>query len=311
MSISANYGPPADREQGIAVLREAHERGVTFFDTAEVYGPYTSEALVGEALEPIRNGVRIATKFGFDIAGGRGGLNSRPEQIRKVVDASLKRLRTDRVDLLYQHRVDPNVPIEDVAGTVKELVSQGKVLHFGLSEPNVTTIRRAHVVQPVAAIQTEYSFMERDPEKNGVLQTCEELGIGFVPWGPVGMGYLTGKITPHTQFDSKTDLRSTFDRFSPENIAANTPIVELLTRVGATKNATPAQLALAWLLAQKPFIVPIPGTRNADHLRENVGALDIELTPTDLHTLESEFSKLTVHGGRMNEMQMRAVEQAG
>ena len=311
MSISANYGPPADRDEGIKVLREAHQRGVTLFDTAEVYGPYTSEALVGEALAPVRDVVRIATKFGFDIEGGTGGLNSRPEHIKAVVDASLKRLRTDRIDLLYQHRVDPNVPIEDVAGAVKELIAQGKVLHFGLSEPSATTIRRAHTVQPVSAIQTEYSFMERDPEKNGVLQACEELGIGFVPWGPLGMGYLTGKITATTKLDPKTDLRSGFDRFSPDNIAANMPIVDLLTRFAATKNATPAQIALAWLLAQKPFIVSIPGTRNIDHLRENLGALDVQLTAADLSALDADFSKLTVHGGRMNEMQMRAVERAG
>jgi aryl-alcohol dehydrogenase-like predicted oxidoreductase len=311
MSISANYGPPADRGEGIKVLREAHHRGVTFFDTAEVYGPYTSEALVGEALAPVRDSVRIATKFGFDIEGGTGGLNSRHEHIKTVVDASLKRLRTDRIDLLYQHRVDPNVPIEDVAGAVKELIAQGKVLHFGLSEPSATTIRRAHAVQPVSAIQTEYSFMERDPEKNGVLQACEELGIGFVPWGPLGMGYLTGKITATTKLDPKTDLRSGFDRFSPDNIAANMPIVDLLTRFAATKNATPAQIALAWLLAQRPFIVSIPGTRNIDHLRENLGALDVQLTAADLSALDADFSKLTVHGGRMNEMQMRAVERAG
>jgi aryl-alcohol dehydrogenase-like predicted oxidoreductase len=311
MSISANYGPPADRGEGIKVLREAHQRGVTFFDTAEVYGPYTSEELVGEALAPVRDNVRIATKFGFDIEGGTGGLNSRPEHIKAVVEGSLKRLRTDRIDLLYQHRVDPNVPIEDVAGAVKELIAHGKVLHFGLSEPSATTIRRAHAVQQVSAIQTEYSFVERDPEKNGVLQTCEELGIGFVPWGPLGMGYLTGKITPTTKLDPKTDLRSGFDRFSPANIAANMPIVDLLTRFAATKNATPAQIALAWLLAKKPFIVSIPGTRNIDHLRENLGALDVQLTAADLSALDADFSKLTVHGGRMNEMQMRAVERAG
>jgi aryl-alcohol dehydrogenase-like predicted oxidoreductase len=277
MSISANYGPPADRDEGIKVLREAHQRGVTF----------------------------------FDIEGGTGGLNSRPEHIKRAVDGSLKRLRTDRIDLLYQHRVDPNVPIEDVAGAVKELIAQGKVLHFGLSEPSATTIRRAHAVQAVSAIQTEYSFMERDPEKNGVLQACEELGIGFVPWGPLGMGYLTGKITATTKFDPKTDLRSGFDRFSPANIAANMPIVDLLTRFAATKNATPAQIALAWLLAKKPFIVSIPGTRNIDHLRENLGALDVQLTAADLSALDADFSKLTMHGGRMNEMQMRAVERAG
>ena len=311
MSISANYGPPADRQQGISVLREAHQRGVTFFDTAEVYGPYTSEDLVGEALAPIRDSVRIATKFGFDIEGGTGGLNSRPEHIKAVVEASLKRLRTNRIDLLYQHRVDPNVPIEDVAGAVKELIAQGKVLHFGLSEPSARTIRRAHAVQPVTAIQTEYSFMERDPEKNGVLQACEELGIGFVPWGPLGMGYLTGKIDSNTKLDPKTDFRSGFDRFSPANIAANMPIVELLKRFAATKNATPAQISLAWLMAQKPFIVSIPGTRSLEHLRENLGALVVDLTNADLRALDAEFSKLTVYGGRMNEMQMRMVERAG
>ena len=263
MSISANYGPPADRGEGIKVLREAHQRGVTFFDTAEVYGPYTNEELVGEALAPVRDSVRIATKFGFDIEGGTGGLNSRPEHIKAVVEASLKRLRTDRIDLLYQHRVDPNVPIEDVAGAVKELIAQGKVLHFGLSEPSATTIRRAHAVQPVSAIQTEYSFMERDPEKNGVLQACEELGIGFVPWGPLGMGYLTGKITATTKLDPKTDLRSGFDRFSPDNIAANMPIVDLLTRFAATKNATPAQIALG--VAPGPEAIHRLNPRHAQH----------------------------------------------
>ena len=307
MSISANYGPPADRTQGINVIRTAHERGVTFFDTAEVYGPYTSEDLVGEALAPIRDKVAIATKFGFDIEAG--GLSSRPEHIKKVVEDSLKRLRTDRIDLYYQHRVDPRVPIEDVAGAVKDLIAAGKVLHFGLSEASAKTIRRAHAVQSVVAVQTEYSFMERDVEKNGVLQTCEELGIGFVPWGPVGMGYLTGKIDANTKLDPKTDLRATFDRFSPENIAANMPVVDLLKRFGAKKNATPSQIALAWLLAQRPFIVSIPGTRNMDHLNENLGALSVQLTPADLSELETEFSKLKVHGGRMNEMQMQVVDQ--
>jgi aryl-alcohol dehydrogenase-like predicted oxidoreductase len=311
MSISANYGPPADRQQGIALLREAHQRGVTFFDTAQVYGPYTSEALVGEALAPMRGSVRIATKFGFDIEGGSGGLNSRPAHIKAVVEGSLKRLRTDRIDLLYQHRVDLKVPIEDVAGAVKELIAQGKVLHFGLSEPNARTIRRAHAVQPVSAIQTEYSFMERAPEKNGVLHACEELGIGFVPWGPLGMGYLTGKIDANTKLDPKADLRSGFDRFTPGNVAVNMPTVDLLRRFAAKKNATPSQIALAWLMAQKPFIVSIPGTRNTEHLLENLGALEVQLTPADLSDLDADFSKLTVHGGRMNEMQMRQVERAG
>jgi aryl-alcohol dehydrogenase-like predicted oxidoreductase len=307
MSISANYGPPADRNQGIKVIRTAHEKGVTFFDTAEVYGPYTNEELVGEALAPIRNKVAIATKFGFDLEAG--GLNSRSERIRKVVEGSLKRLKTDRIDLYYQHRVDPKVPIEDVAGTIKDLIKEGKVLHFGLSEASAKTIRRAHAVQPVASVQTEYSLMERDPEHNGVLKTCEELGIGFVPWGPVGMGYLTGKIDARTKFDPKTDLRSGFDRFSPENIAANMPIVDFLRQFAEKKNATPAQIALTWLLAQKPWIVPIPGTRNMDHLNENLGAINVQLTPADLREIETAFAKIKVHGGRMAEKYMQDVDK--
>ena len=307
MSISANYGPPADKTQGIKVIRAAHEKGVTFFDTAEVYGPHTSEELVGEALAPIRDKVAIATKFGFDIEGG--GLNSRPEHIKKVVEASLKRLKTDRIDLYYQHRVDPAVPIEDVAGAIKDLIKAGKVLHFGLSEASAKTIRRAHAVQPVTAIQTEYSLMERSPERNGVLATCEELGIGFVPWGPVGMGYLTGKMDANTRLEPQTDLRSGFDRFSTENIAANRPVVDLLKRFAEKKNATPAQIALAWLLEQKPWIVPIPGTRNLDHLNENLAAINVQLTPEDLRELEVAFSMIKVHGGRMNEMQMQLVDQ--
>ena len=306
MSISANYGPPADRAQGIGVIRRAHEKGVTFFDTAEVYGPYTSEDLVGEALAPIRDDVVIATKFGFDLEAG--GLNSRPERIRKVVEGSLKRLRTDRIDLYYQHRVDPAVPIEDVAGTIKELIAQGKVLHFGLSEASAKTIRRAHAVQPVSAIQTEYSLMERDPEHNGVLATCEDLGIGFVPWGPLGMGFLTGTIGPSTRLDPKSDLRSGFDRFSPANLAANRSIVDWLKEFAASKNATPAQIALAWLLAQKPWIVPIPGTRNPIHLDENLQAMNVDLTPADLTEIEGALSRVTVHGGRMNKEQMEVVD---
>ncbi len=306
MSISANYGSPAKIEDCIKTIRSAYENGITFFDTAEVYGPYTNERIVGEALAPFRNKVSIATKFGFNIE--KGGLNSRPEQIKKVVEESLKRLKTDRIDLLYQHRVDPNVPIEEVAGTVKDLISQGKVLHFGLSEANVKTIRKAHSVQPVSAIQTEYSFMEREVEKNGVLEICEELGIGFVPWGPVGMGYLTGKINAQTQFEDKLDLRSTFYRFSPENLALNMPIVNLLNRFASSKNATASQIALAWLLAQKPFIVSIPGTRNIPHLKENLEALNIKLTTADLLELDSEYAKLKVYGGRMNAMQMAICE---
>ncbi|MBW3127174.1 aldo/keto reductase [Hymenobacter profundi] len=308
MSISANYGPPADKKQGIQVLRTAHDNGVRFFDTAEVYGPHTSEELVGEALAPFRDHVIIASKFGFDVEAGKGGLNSRPEHIRKVVEGSLKRLRTDRIDLYYQHRVDPNVPIEEVAGVIKDLIQQGKVLHFGLSEANAQTIRRAHAVLPVAAVQTEYSFMERDVEKNGVLATCEELGIGFVPWGPVGMGYLTGKITASTPFDPQKDLRSGFDRFSPAAIAANKPIVDLLAQFAAKESITPAQLSLAWLLAQKPFIVPIPGTRNPAHLSENLAAVTVQLTPADLQELDTAFAKLKVHGGRMNAAQMKIVQ---
>lgn len=309
MSISANYGPPADKDQGIKVIRSAHEKGVTFFDTAEVYGPYTSEKLVGEALAPIRDKVVIASKFGFAIDGSTA-LNSRPEHIKKVVEGSLVRLKTDRIDLLYQHRVDPNVPIEDVAGAVKDLIQAGKVLNFGLSEASARTIRRAHAVQPVAAIQSEYSFMERGPEHNGVLEACEQLGIGFVPWGPVGMGYLTGKINARTRLDPQTDLRSGFDRFSRENMVANIPIFELLMRFAETKQATPSQIALSWLLARKPWIVPIPGTRSMEHLDENLGAVNVQLTPTDLNEIESAFLKIKVHGGRMNEMQMQLVDQA-
>jgi len=308
MSISANYGPAADKNQGIKVIRAAREKGVTFFDTAEVYGPYTNEELVGEALAPFRDKVVIATKFGFDNEKG-GALNSQPKHIRKVVEESLKRLRTDRIDLYYQHRVDPNVPIEDVAHTVKELIKEGKVLHFGLSEASAKTIRRAHAVQPVTAIQTEYSVMQRDPEKNGVLATCEELGIGFVAWGPVGQGYLTGKIGAATKFDPQNDMRSGFPRFSPENITANAPIIDLLGRIAEQKKATAAQISLAWLLAQNPWLVPIPGTRSLDHLNENLGAIHVKLTPADLRETETALSQITVHGGRMNEAQMKVVDQ--
>ena len=308
MSISANYGPPADRNQGINVIRAAHEKGVTFFDTAEVYGPFTNEELVGEALAPFRDKVVIASKFGFAID-GTIALNSRPEHIKKVVEESLKRLKTDRIDLYYQHRVDPNVPIEDVAGAIKDLIKEGKVLHFGLSEPSAKTIRRAHAVQPVTAVQTEYSLMQRDPERNGVLKTCEELGIGFVPWGPLRQGYLTGKIDTRTKFDQNMDMRSGFPRFSPENITANMPIVEFLGQFAKEKNSTPAQISLAWLLAQKPWIVPIPGTRNMNHLNENLAAVDVQLTPADLREIETVLSKIKVYGGRMNEEQMRQVDQ--
>ena len=300
-----HYGPGVDKAQGIRIIRDAYERGITFFDTAEVYGPYVNEELVGEALAPMRDKVAIATKFGFAID-GTNGLDSRPERIRRVVEESLKRLRTDRIDLYYQHRVDLTVPIEDVAGTVGDLIQQGKVLHFGLSEPSARTIRRAHAMQPVSAIQTEYSIMERSVERNGVLQTCEGLGIGFVPWGPLGQGFLPGKLPVDAQagFDPKNDLRKTFPRFSAEVMKANQPILDFLQRFGEKKGATRAQIALAWLLAQKPWIVPIPGTTKLDHSRENLGAVNVHLTPEDLREIEAAFAKITIHGGRMDAKQM-------
>jgi aryl-alcohol dehydrogenase-like predicted oxidoreductase len=307
MNLASNYGPPPPIDDAINVIREAHRKGVTFFDTAEVYGPYMSETIVGGALEPVRHEVKIATKFGFDLT-EKGGLNSRPEHIKWMVDACLKRLRTDHIDLFYQHRVDPNVPIEDVAGAVKELIADGKVLHFGLSEANPATIRKAHAVQAVSAIQTEYSLMNRDPEQNGVLATCKELGIGFVPWGPIGMGYLTQKLEPTTQFDPKLDLRAGFERFTPESIAANKPFVDRITELAKRKNATTAQLSLAWLLAREPFIVPIPGTGKIKHLNENVEAANLDLTSTDLAEIEHALAELQVHGGRMNEAQMKVVQ---
>lgn len=307
MSISANYGPPADIRQGIATLRSAHDKGVTFYDTAEVYGPYTSETLIGEALQPFRDKVAIATKFGFDVEGSGAPL-SQPARIKGVVEGSLRRLRTDHVDLLYQHRVDPSVPIEDVAGAVKELIDEGKVLHFGLSEAGAQTIRRAHAVQPVAAVQSEYSLWQRVPERNGVLDTCQELDIGFVPWGPLGEGYLTGKLSSTARFDPVTDLRSRFPRFSPENLAANRPFVDLLTRWATVRDATPGQIALAWLLAQRPFIVPIPGTRNIDHLIENLGAINVELTPAEVQQINAESAELTTYGERMDAGNMALVE---
>ena len=306
---SGHYGPGVTKAQGIRVIREAFDRGVTFFDTAEVYGPYVNEELVGEALAPVRDKVVIATKFGFKID-GTNGLDSRPERIRRVVEESLKRLRTDRIDLYYQHRVDPNVPIEDVAGTVKDLIKAGKVKHFGLSEPSAKTIRRAHAVQPVAAIQTEYSLIERSVEHNGVLQTCEELGIGFVPWGPLGQGFLPGKMKVDAQstFDPKNDLRATFPRFSPMVMKNNQPIIEFLTKFGAKKGgATPAQIALAWLMAQKPWIVSIPGTTNLDHLRENLGATKVQLNAADLREIETGFARIEIYGGRMDARQMAQI----
>jgi aryl-alcohol dehydrogenase-like predicted oxidoreductase len=307
MNLATNYGPAAPIDDAIRVIREAHSKGVTFFDTAEVYGPYTSETIVGGALEPFRNEVKIATKFGFVLT-EMGGLNSRPDHIKWMVDGCLKRLRTDHIDLFYQHRVDPNVPIEDVAGAVKELIDEGKVLHFGLSEASPNTIRKAHAVQPVAALQTEYSLMNRDPEDNGLLATCEELGIGFVPWGPMGMGYLTQRLDAKTSFDSKSDLRSGFDRFQPQSIAANEPFVDRVTELAKGKGATTAQLSLAWLLAKKPFIVPIPGTGKVKHLEENIEAANLVLTAEDLKEIDRALAEFKIHGGRMNEQQMQVVE---
>jgi len=299
MNLNWAYGPPTDRQDAIVLIRSAHEHGVTFFDTAEAYGPRLNEDVVGEALAPFRDEVVIATKFGFDISpeGEFRGLNSRPEHIRQVAEDSLRRLETDHIDLLYQHRVDPTVPIEDVAGAVRELIEEGKVRHFGLSEAGGATIRRAHAVQPVTAVQNEYSVWTRDPEPE-VLPACEELGIGFVPWSPLGMGYLTGTITPTTPLDPSADLRAGFPRFTPEARQANQPLVDLLRRVGERRDATPAQVALAWLLAQKPWIVPIPGTTKPAHLDENLGALDIELTAEDLTEIEDGFASIGVHGER-------------
>jgi aryl-alcohol dehydrogenase-like predicted oxidoreductase len=300
MGLSFGYGPAIEKQQGISLIRAAVERGVTFFDTAEVYGPFTNEELVGEALAPFRDQVVIATKFGFKIENGKqAGLDSRPEHIKEVTDASLKRLKTDRIDLLYQHRVDPHVPIEDVAGAVKDLIHQGKVKHFGLSEAGVQTIRRAHAVQSVAALQSEYSLWWREPEAE-VLPTLEELGIGFVPFSPLGKGFLTGKISQDTQFD-KTDFRNVVPRFTPENRKANQAMVDLIGRFAQQKKATPAQVALAWLLAQKPWIVPIPGTTKLHRLEENIGAAAVQLTPADLRQLESAASKIAVRGERYPE----------
>lgn len=307
MGLSFGYGPAVDKQQGISLIRAAVERGVTFFDTAEVYGPFTNEELVGEALEPFRDQVVIATKFGFDIGphGEQRGLNSRPEHIKQVALASLKRLRTDRIDLFYQHRVDPNVPIEDVAGAVKELIQEGKVKHFGLSEPGVPTIRRAHAVQPVAAIQSEYSLWWREPEEE-VLPTLEELGIGFVPFSPLGKGFLTGAISESTTFD-KTDFRNIVPRFTPEARKANQALVDLLGQIAARKRATSAQIALAWLLAQKPWIVPIPGTTKLHRLEENIGAAGVELTPDDLRDIDVALASIPVQGARYPEHLQRLV----
>jgi aryl-alcohol dehydrogenase-like predicted oxidoreductase len=302
MGLSFGYGPAVDKNEGISLIRAAVERGVTFFDTAEAYGPFANEELVGEALAPFREQVVIATKFGFKFdpnTGKQTGLDSRPEHIKQVADASLKRLKTDVIDLFYQHRVDPNVPIEDVAGAVKKLIQEGKVKHFGLSEAGVQTIRRAHAVQPVAALQSEYSLWWREPEAEAI-PTLEELGSGFVPFSPLGKGFLTGKISEDTKFD-KSDFRNIVPRFTPENRKANQALVDLLGRFAQQKKATPAQIALAWLLAQKPWIVPIPGTTKLARLEENIGAANVELSRDDLRELETAASKIAVQGARYPE----------
>src|SRR5438067_3150151 len=304
MGMSFSYGPPKDKKEMTDLLHAAVERGVTFFDTAEVYGPFTNEELVGESLAPFRKQVVIATKFGFDLSGsdtrpGAAGLNSRPEHIKEAVEGSLKRLKVDVIDLLYQHRVDPNVAIEDVADAVKELIQQGKVKHFGLSEAGVQTIRRAHAVQSLTALQSEYSLWTRTPEKE-VIPTLQELGMGFVPYSPLGKGFLTGKIDENAKFDS-TDFRSTLPRFTPEALKANQALINLLGSIAERKKATPAQIALAWLLAQKPWMAPIPGTTKLHRLEENIGAAEVELTPDDLREINSATSKITVHGARYPE----------
>jgi aryl-alcohol dehydrogenase-like predicted oxidoreductase len=300
MGMSFGYGPAGEKQEMISVIRSAVEQGVTFFDTAEVYGPFTNEELVGEALAPFRGKVVIATKFGFDCESGKPGeLNSQPEHIRRVVEASLRRLKVATIDLLYQHRVDPAVPIEDVAGTVKDLIHQGKVKHFGLSEAGVQTIRRAHAVQPVTALQSEYSLWWREPEAE-VLPTLEELGIGFVPFSPLGKGFLTGKISAETKFDPN-DFRNKVPRFDPENRKANQALVEVVERFARQRRATPAQVALAWVLAQKRWIIPIPGTTKLHRLRENIGAVSVQLTPGDLRELEGAASKINVQGARYPE----------
>jgi aryl-alcohol dehydrogenase-like predicted oxidoreductase len=306
MGMSYGYGPASDKKDMVSVIRSAVELGVTFFDTAEAYGPFVNEELVGEALAPLRDRVVIATKFGFDIQpnGQRsGGLNSKPEHIKQVAAASLKRLNTSVIDLFYQHRVDPDVPIEDVAGAVKDLIAEGKVKHFGLSEAGAKTIRRAHAVQPVTAVQSEYSLWTRYPEAE-VLPVLEELGIGFVPWSPLGQGFLTGKIDATTEFDS-TDFRASFPRFTPEAREANLALVDLLNQIAQRKKTTPAQIAIAWLLAQKPWIVPIPGTTKLERLKENIGSTEVELTASDLVEIATAASKITVQGARLPESMLR------
>jgi aryl-alcohol dehydrogenase-like predicted oxidoreductase len=311
MGMSFSYGPPKDKQEMTNLLHAAVDRGVTFFDTAEVYGPFTNEELVGEALAPFRRQVVIATKFGFDLSGtdkrpGAAGLNSNPENIRKAVAASLKRLKVETIDLLYQHRVDPNVPIEKVAGAVKELIAPGKVKHFGMSEPNAETLRRAHAVQPVTALQNEYSLWTRGPETNGILDACEELGIGFVPYSPLGKGFLTGAMNENTEL-GKDDFRSTLPRFTPQAMEKNQALVDLLKRIAEEKEATPAQIALAWSLAQKPWIVPIPGTTKLHRLEENIGAVKVNLTSSDLAEIDRAAAEIQIEGERYPEHLMKMV----
>jgi aryl-alcohol dehydrogenase-like predicted oxidoreductase len=296
MNLSFGTGKAVDTADGIKTIRAGYEKGITFFDTAEAYGPLTNELLVGEALEPFRKDVIIATKFGMI---SETGINSRPEHIRKVVQESLQRLRTDYIDLYYQHRVDPNVPIEEVAGTLKDLIQEGKIRHYGLSEAGADTIRRAHTVHPVAAVQNQYSIWTREPEEN-VLPLCEELGIGFVPWGPLGTGFLAGNITADTKFDAATDLRANFPRFTPDAIKANMPLVEMLRDVASRKNANPVQIALAWLLAQKPWIVPIPGMDKVEYIDDNIKSVDLELTAEDLKEIDSRLSEIKIQGERLD-----------
>ena len=311
MGMSFSYGPPKDKKEMTDLLHAAVERGITFFDTAEVYGPFTNEDLVGEALAPFRRQVVIATKFGFDLSGpdkrpGAAGLNSKPENITRAVEGSLKRLRVDSIDLLYQHRVDPNVPIEDVGGAVKELILYGKVKHFGMSEPSAQTLRRAHAVQRVTALQNEYSLWTRGPESNGILEACEELGIGFVPYSPLGKGFLTGAMNENTKL-RKDDFRSTLPRFTPEAMEKNQALVDLLKRIAKEKKTTPAQIALAWLLAQKPWVVPIPGTTKLHRLEENIAAAEVELTAGDLEEIERAAAEIQVEGERYPEHLMATV----
>lgn len=300
MNLSANTGPATEKRYAISVIRHAVEKGIDFFDTAEAYGMFANEELVGEALSPFRSSVIIATKFGFKIEGGNiTGVDSRPEHIREVAEASLKRLRTDYIDLFYQHRVDPAIPIEDVAGTLKDLIQEGKIRHYGLSEAGARTIRKAHAIHPVAAVQNQYSIWTREPEAE-VLPVCEELGIGFVPWGPLGTGFLTGTIDVNATFDAATDLRANFPRFTPENLKANQPVIAMLRKMAEKKNANPVQIALAWLLAQKPWIVPIPGMNKVEYIDDNIKSVQVNLSADDLKEIDIQLSKINIHGERLD-----------